>query len=300
MFFKEPAEVRNLRLSWADRLVDLDGDPLTISSSVWSGPSGITIVDDDIDGSTTIVKVSGGTWAATYELANTITASNGESETRTLLIRIQRSVAYCTPLEVRRRASGGIGAGTSATETSLPTAELEALIEQASRMFDRACGVPDEWFNPVAIPVATMKTIYGDGSNYLRLPPYIPGSLSTSLTLPEGYTAPDFIERDGYLLVHSSGVLSTSVGSYYGAWPYNFPVWQGWYVGVPITVSAIWGYYETPADVKMAVIEMVLNLWRESDPAQVKLTNLEGQPLREKYPPRVLEAARRRRMGVLV
>lgn len=300
MFFKEPTEIRDLGISWADWLIDINGDSLTISSSVWSGPAGITIVDDDIDGSTTIVKVSGGTWGETYELSNTITASNSETETRTLLVRIQRSVSYCTPLEVRRRAAGGMGAGTSATETSLPTAELEALIEQASRMFDRACGVPDGWFNPVVIPVATTKTIYGDGSNYLSLPPYIPGSLSTSLTLPEGYTAPDFIEKDGYLIVHSGSVLSSHVGTYHGSWPYNHPVWQGWHVGVPITVSAIWGYYETPADVKMAVIEMVLNLWRESDPAQVKLVNLEGQPLREKYPPRVIEAARRRRTGVLV
>lgn len=301
MFFKEPTEIRDLGISWADWLIDINGDSLTISSSVWSGPAGITIVDDDIDGSTTIVRVSGGTWGETYELSNTITASpSGETETRTLLVRIQRSVSYCTPLEVRRRAAGGMGAGTSATETSLPTTELEALIEQASRMFDHACGVPDGWFNPVAIPVATTKTIYGDGSNYLRLPPYIPGSLSTSLTLPEGYTAPDFIEKDGYLIVHSGSVLSSHVGTYYGSWPYNHPVWQGWYVGVPITVSAIWGYYETPADVKMAVIEMALNLWRETDPAQVKLINLEGQPLRERYPPRVLEAARRRRTGVLV
>jgi hypothetical protein len=67
---------------------------------------------------------------------------------------------------------------------------------------------------------------------------------------------------------------------------------------VPITVSAIWGWRETPADVKAAVIEWVLNLWRETDPASVKLVGLEGQPLREAIPPRVKAVARKWRAKV--
>lgn len=293
MFFKEPTETRDVGLNWSDWLVDIDGDALTIVSSIWSSPAGITIDDDDINDSTTVVRLSGGTWGETYELTNTITASNGETETRFLLIRIQRSVAYCTPVEVRRRAAGGMGAGTSATEISLPTAELEALIEQASRIFDRACGVPDGWFNPVAIPVATEKIIYGDGSNYLRLPPFIPGSLSSSIALPDGYTAPTFTEQGDYLIINSSGILPPFPHFHNALWP-------GWYTGVPITVSAIWGYYETPPDVKAAVIELVLNLWRETDTASVKLLNLDGLALREKLPPRVLSISKHRRTGVLV
>lgn len=289
MFFKEPSETRDLGINWADWLVDISGAALTISTSVWTGPSGITIVDDDISGSTAVVRTSGGTWGETYELSNTITASNGEVETRSLLIRIQRSVSYCTPLEVRRRAAGGAGQqGATATEFSLPAAELEALIEQASRIFDRACGVPDGWFNPVAIPIATEKVIYGDGSNYLRLPPHIG---SVTVTMPENYATPTYTEQNGYLIVNSSGVLPP-FSHFHNA------CWAGWYSGVPVTVSAIWGYYETPANVKAAVIELVINLWRETDTAQVKLLNLDGLVLREKMPPRVAEIVRTYRSQV--
>jgi hypothetical protein len=279
MLFKEPTETRDLGISWVDWLVDINGVPLTISTSSWSAPAGITVVDDSIDGSTTIVRVSGGTWAETYELSNTIVASNGETETRSLLLRIQRSVGYCTPLEVRRRAAGPTGSGSTATEFSLPNAELEALIEQASRIFDRACGVPECWFNPVAIPIATNKVIYGDGTNYLRLPPYLSGSLNSTITLPEGYTVPTFIEQNGYLIITSSGNVPPFASVLSGT--------VGWYAGCPVTVSAIWGYYETPPNVKAAIIEFVLNLWRETDPAQIKLMNLDNQPLRERLPPRV-------------
>lgn len=137
--------------------------------------------------------------------------------------------------------------------------------------------------------VATNKTIYGDGTNYLRLPPYVAGSLNTTLTLPEGYTAPTFIEKDGYLIFTSNSVA-----------PPFFPNIYGWNSGIPVIASAIWGYESTPEDVKMAVIEMVINLLRETDPSQVKLVGIEGQPLREAMPPRVREVARRYqlRLGV--
>lgn len=134
--------------------------------------------------------------------------------------------------------------------------------------------------------VATNKTIYGDGSSYLRLPPYVPGSLNTTLTYPDGYTALDFIERDGYLIQASSEGIAAPFLRYS----------SGWYGGLPIVVSAIWGYGSTPEDVKLAVIELVINLWRETDPAMLKLVRIDNQPLREKLPPRVAEIAKRYRV----
>lgn len=283
MFNKEPQEVKTFSIDWSDWL-----GALTITTSTWSVPAGITNDDDSNTTTATLITLSGGTWGATYELSNTITASNGEVETRWIIVRIQRSVSYCTPLEVRRRMFGGSGSGGSATVNALPPAELEALIEQASRMFDLECGVPEGYFNPSPIPIATEQTFYGDNTHYLRLPPYIPGSLNTAITLPEGYTAPTFTELNGYLVLNSGGVLP----------PYSrfhSYLWSGWSPGVSVTVSAIWGYRETPADIKMAVIELVINLQRETDPANVKLTNLEGQPLRESLPPRVREVIRKYR-----
>lgn len=135
--------------------------------------------------------------------------------------------------------------------------------------------------------VATNQTIYGDGTNYLRLPPYVPGTLGAAVTVPDGYTAPDFVARGDYLVMSdSTGVLSTS----------PFLSVSGWWQGVAVTVSAKWGYSETPPDVQTAVIELVINLWRETDPASIKLVNIEGIAIREKLPPRVWEIARRYRV----
>lgn len=287
MFNKEPTEVKDFYINWADWL-----GALTISSSTWTAPTGITIDADSDTTTTTLVRVSGGTWGEIYELFNTIVASNAETETRSILIVIQRSVAYCTPIEVRRRMFGGSGSGGSATTTALPAAELEALIEEASRMFDLVCGVPEGYFNASPIPIATTKTFYGQGTSYLRLPPYVSGTLDTTLTVPTGYTAPTFIEKDGYLIVTDSLGLTPNG-------PWRYPLYtSGWWEGVPVTVSAIWGFRETPADVRMAVIELVINLERETDPASLRLKDLEGQPLRERIPPRVAEIAKRYRPQV--
>lgn len=137
--------------------------------------------------------------------------------------------------------------------------------------------------------VATEKTFYGNGTNYLRLSPYVPGTLNTSISLPEGYTVPTFTELEGHLVINLSGVLPP-FRRYYDSDCYG-----GWLSGVPVTVSAIWGFSATPPDVKMAVIELVINLHRETDPTNVKLVSLEGQPLRERIPPRVLEIAKKYR-----
>jgi hypothetical protein len=283
MFNKEPSEVLDYEIDWTDWL-----GTLIIITSSWAAPTGITIGTDSHTTTKTLVRLSGGTWSETYELFNTIVANNGETETRSLVINMQRSVAYCSPIEVRRRMFGGPGSGGSATKTALPDAELQDLIEQASRMFDLECGVPEGYFNPAPIPIATERTFYGDGGNYLSLPPYIRGTLNTSITLPDGYTAPTFVELDGYLVLTNGGVLP----------PFQrlHDYWRsGWYSGVSVTVSAVWGYRETPADVKLAVIELVINLERETDPAGLRLKDLEDQPLREKLPPRVLEIARKYR-----
>lgn len=279
---KEPQEVLTFDMGWVDWL-----GALTITNSTWTVPAGITKDSDTNNATTTFITLSGGTWGEIYELQNTIVASSGESETRNFLIRIQRSVSYCTPIEVRRRMSGGSGAGGSATITALVPAELEALIEQASRMFDLECGVPEGYFNPSPIPIAQSRTFYGNGTNYLRVDPYVPGTLNTTLTLPADYTAPTFTEQFGYLVLNSGGVLPPFPR--FNTW------WPGWWAGVSVTVSAIWGFRETPADVKMAVIELVINLHRETDPASLKLTGIGVQALRERIPPRVLEIAKKYR-----
>lgn len=193
-------------------------------------------------------------------------------------------MSYCTKDEVRRRSAGGSGSGGTATTTAWPDAEVDALIEQVSRVFDLECGVEPEHFEAATGP-STARTFYGDGTNYLRLDPYVADSL-TGISLPAGYAAPDYVERDGYLIITApDGSLLTRRG-FSNLWC------GGWREGVPVSVTAQWGYSATPADVKLAIIEWVINLRWETDPQSIKLTNLEGQPLREKIPPRVAEIAR--------
>jgi hypothetical protein len=203
-------------------------------------------------------------------------------------------MVYCTPSEVRE-------AGTQITASGPVSATddyLTKLIERASRFFDLVVGVAPQFFE-LAGPSATTRTFYGDGTNFLKLDAYVAGTLSTTLVVPDGYTAPTFIERDGYL------VLTSDNGSLLHQWP-PFPSWwrigAGWWAGVAITVTAKWGYAATPADVKLAVIELTINLLRETDPASIKLINTEGLAIREKLPPRVRAIVElyRRREAVLI
>lgn len=185
-------------------------------------------------------------------------------------------MAYCTAAEVKE-------VGTQLANHT--DALVDKYIERASRYFDHLCGVEDEFFEPAG-DTPSIKTIYGDGSVYLNLPPYVAGTLNTTLDIPDGYTAPSFIERDGHL------VITGSTGTLFSRSALGHVSDYTWWDGVPITVSAKWGYASTPADVKMAVIEMVINLMRETDPANLNLLDLERQPLRERVPPRVAEVAK--------
>lgn len=180
-----------------------------------------------------------------------------------------------------------------ATTSAIPDSELDALIERASRYFDLLCGVEPEYFEPSGAS-ATARTFYGDGTHFLKLDRYVEGSLSATISVPSGYTAPTFIARQGYLQITSEDGIPLTRSRYACS--------EGWWANLPITVTARWGFAETPADVKLAVIELAANLHSEVDPKNIKLINLEGQPLREKYPPRVKEIADhyRAQSGVLV
>lgn len=186
-------------------------------------------------------------------------------------------MAYCTTDEIR-------AVGTQLTTNVIGDSDLSAVIERASRFFDRLCGVADGYFEP-ASSSPTTRVVYGDGGSYLRLPPYVAGSLNTTLSLPDGYVAPEFVEREGFLVLKATnGSLLTREVTGHSDY--------GWLSGVPVTVTARWGYVATPPEVKLAVIEMVINVVRETDPAELNLLDLERQPLRERVPPRVDQVAK--------
>ena len=191
-----------------------------------------------------------------------------------------------------------MGITAQATTSALPDAEVEKLIARADRFFDLECGVVPGYFE-AAGTTASDRVYYGTGTRYLRVSPYVPGSLNPTITVPIGYLVPNFVELGDPPEQHLVTTLSNGVFTNLSP---RIP-YCGWQQGVPFTISAKWGFEATPEDVKLASIELSVNLWRELDPANVKLVSLEGQPLREKIPPRVNEIARRYRTktaGVLV
>lgn len=197
-------------------------------------------------------------------------------------------MAYVTKAEVRLRVA------KATTTASLDDPELDMLIEQASRYFDLECGVQPEHFEPVAAGYEATeleRTFYGDGTHYLKLDPFVEDTI-TAVDLPVDYTVPDYVIRNGYLVRTGTDHILPTVHRYGIWWPSG--IWQE---GLAVTVTAVWGYLETPADVKMAVIELVINLWRETDPATLNLLDLERQPLRERLPPRVMEVVKKYRMN---
>lgn len=188
-------------------------------------------------------------------------------------------MAYCTVAEIRELGIQITATGTPSWSDDL----LNKLIERASRLFDIECGVEPGFFD-AADNEATEQTFYGDGTNFLKLPPYVAGSLNTTLTYPVGYADLEFVERNGYLVRTESGLLN--IQQRFG----------GWYENVPITVSAKWGYASTPADVKHAIVKLVIHICRTMDPTQLKLLVLEGQPLfQERMPKDVVELAKKYR-----
>ena len=254
-----------------------------ITVSTWD-VGGLTIEAEDFTDTTTTIQLSGGLWTESFTITNTVTLDSTDVESRQLVINIQQEQQYCTITEVRRR-------GTQFTETAFTDTELLALIEQASRYFDQEAGVSAGYFNPSPYPIPTDRVFYGDGTHYLKVDTYIADSI-VSVDFPADYTAPDYVARNGYLLrTGETHILPTTMRPW---WPW----WGGWPEGVPVTVNAVWGLGLTPADVRMAVIELVINLARETDPAHLNLTDLERQPLRERIPPRVAAVARRYRLKV--
>lgn len=250
---------------------------------------------------------------------------------------------YVSLAEVRASAQGMTASGVPAATDAL----VRDLIERASRMIDRECGVSEGYFESALYPtwesgrvyvvgeivtpttanahkyrittagtsgateptwptvsggtvangtvvftehgadvVATARTFYPEGLNYLKLDPYVSGTLSAIVTVPDGYESPYFVERNGFLIrTGSDHVLPVK--------PFDWV----WNAGVPITVTAKWGFAETPADVRQATIELTINLWREVDPATAKLVGVEGIIQRESLPPRVREIAKHRRLS---
>jgi len=101
IYFKEATAILDYGIDHSDWL-----DGRTISTSVWTVPTGITKVSESNSTTQTFIKLSGGTWTASYEILNHIVANDGNEQDQSFTVRIQYNVRYCNPLEVRASAQG--------------------------------------------------------------------------------------------------------------------------------------------------------------------------------------------------
>jgi hypothetical protein len=167
-----------------------------------------------------------------------------------------------------------------------PNAEALTLFDslrlRASRIFDIFAGVRPGYFTETST-AASAKVVYGTGLPFLALPRFF--GPAPTVAMPDGYTVPTFVEVAGSLIItDDKGILQKLGGRnlYPIVWPES----------VPVTVTAKWGFEAVPEDVKEAVIELTIAVWRSKDTAFLRAINSQNMTvLAQAIPDRVKQIA---------
>jgi hypothetical protein len=145
---------------------------------------------------------------------------------------------YATPDQLAARVPSQFGASAE-ERTDEQQAAAESLLEAISRAIDSVTKRTAGAFTPSPTEPSA-RVIYGNGKSCLEMPEHIPETVRPTITTIQGETPPKFAEYRGMLCVTDSrGVLSRR-----DVWP----------EGVPFTVTARWGYPQTPADIREACL----------------------------------------------
>lgn len=170
---------------------------------------------------------------------------------------------------------------------------LTDLIERASRIFDAACSLPDEYFlagDPSQ--AVTSRTFWGDGTDHLLIDPHL-SSYDPVATMPTGfqvlpytyanpYRKPRLYTGQDFFLLRTYGESNSRVSAlqerrdYFYAEFSNQIDYIGWPAGIAVTVAAKWGWDSTPQDVQEAVLEMVALMFRSRDQAFARAVAIDG------------------------
>lgn len=194
-------------------------------------------------------------------------------------------MAYITPANLRLVLPD---AGTAADAT-VDDAALTAIIARAEAAVNGYCA--RSW--PTA-GAASARIFYGTGTPKLRLDWTDTTIAASAVTVPSGYTEPTFVELRNaasdtlYLqCTDGDGFLMPSTVDYY---PYVWPE------GMPVTVTAAWGYTTVPGDVVEATVIIATARWRETYAAGV--TDWQGEVGRDyQIPPNAQAILDRLRMA---
>jgi len=169
---------------------------------------------------------------------------------------------------------------------------LAPIITRASRLFDTETRRAVNYFaKGDAGQVASARKFWGRGTDYLKLDPYLTGTITT-VTMPAGYTVPTYLEANHnarpelnmpgeFYLIRTYGDNEersfSHINRYSGGWPES----------VRVTITAKWGWDAVPDDVKEAVAETVINIWRTRDMAFARAVGVEGVAvINDPLPPR--------------
>jgi hypothetical protein len=164
------------------------------------------------------------------------------------------------------------------------------LATAASRAFDALVGVAPDFFAQAG-EEPTEKVLFGTGTAYLKLPPYVAGSLdlegATMGEPGETEALPEWTSEMGevgvqYLVDRSSTEQTDAYDPDLGR---NRCV--GFPESIPVNLEANWGWSATPADVKMATISIALYMWRQSDPSFAGISNSDTNLILRNLPPNV-------------
>lgn len=130
-------------------------------------------------------------------------------------------------------------------KTATEKATVGRILAAVTRQIDSYCKRPAGYFAPADAQPAP-RSFYGEGTNYLRLPAHVAGSidLETGVAVT-GHPIKNWVERGGWLY------MTCGLGKLGGTWVR----------GTEYTVRARWGYEQTPEDIAEACRQLVVHYY---------------------------------------
>lgn len=84
-FYKDPDDVLEYGFDWSEWLPD----GVTISTSAWTVPAGITKISDDKTDTITKIVLDGGTAGTSYSILNHIVASDSQEKDKVFVVAVR-------------------------------------------------------------------------------------------------------------------------------------------------------------------------------------------------------------------
>lgn len=147
----------------------------------------------------------------------------------------------------------------------------DILAASASLIFDGASGVAENFFAPAGFNPADKFFKY-EPSGFYKLPPFI-GDAVVKINETN-----DTIDAAKYTL--SDNILFFNNYLYGVPFPFDTDYFNNF-----LKISARWGFAETPADVRQAVIEQALFMYRRKDAAFTEISGVSAAVVQQSLAP---------------